>query len=114
MIKIKGTPRTSDDFWTGPRSEMPSESNGILEKECARACKSHNVSCPVSECRNWMDYEEDHNCAVIAAFDHDKLTLREVAERLKLSFVRVKQIEDTALVKLKKRLEKFELGQDYL
>jgi len=54
-----------------------------------------------------MDYEEDLNCSLIAVDKHEGgLTLREVGERLGISFVRVCQIEKGAVTKLKKRLEK--------
>jgi DNA-directed RNA polymerase specialized sigma subunit len=52
-----------------------------------------------------MKYEDDLNCAVIAAEKHGELTLREVSERIGLSFVRVKQIEDTAKQKIKASLK---------
>lgn len=74
-------------------------------KSCLQACKTLDVSCPNQDCRNWMNYEEEYNCvlqAVDKAKEEDReLTLREVAKRLGCSFVRVKQIEDEALQKLK-------------
>lgn len=77
------------------------------EPPCATACKQNKVSCPNSDCRYWMDYEEDLNCSLIAVDKHEGgLTLREVGERLGISFVRVCQIEKGAVTKLKKRLEK--------
>ncbi len=77
------------------------------EQKCVSACKKDQVACPNSECRGWMDYEEDLNCVFIAVDKHEKgLTLREVGERLGISFVRVCQIEKGALAKLKKKLQK--------
>lgn len=73
-------------------------------KTCTEACKKLDVSCPNQECRNWIDYEEDHNCALISVDKNDKMTLRDVAKRLKCSFVRVKQIEEEALNKMNIRL----------
>lgn len=74
-------------------------------KTCLQACKTLDVSCPNQDCRNWISYEEEYNCvlqAVEKAKEDDReLTLREVAKRLGCSFVRVKQIEDEALEKLK-------------
>tara|TARA_Y100000310_G_scaffold342423_2_gene445626 strand:- start:440 stop:586 length:147 start_codon:yes stop_codon:yes gene_type:complete len=40
---------------------------------------------------------------LIAIYENGRMTLREVAERLGISFARVKQIETQALEKLKKR-----------
>jgi DNA-directed RNA polymerase specialized sigma subunit len=51
-----------------------------------------------------MDFEEDLNCARIAANKHGEMTLREVAKRVGISFVRVKQVEDAAKEKIKATL----------
>jgi len=60
------------------------------------------VECDKEDCRNWMNYEEDLNCAVICARKYDNgLSLREVAERMNVSFPRVSQIEHAAFKKLK-------------
>ena len=58
-------------------------------------------NCNVSECRLWVNFEEDHNCCLISIYEHGAMTLREVAKRLGISFARVKQIETKALKKLK-------------
>jgi hypothetical protein len=73
-------------------------------KQCLEACKNLDVSCPNSSCRNWIEFEEEYNCVLYtvdkAQEEERELTLRDVAKRLGCSFVRVKQIEDEALVKL--------------
>lgn len=74
-------------------------------KTCTEACEKLNESCPNSECRNWMDYEDDLNCAIIAADKHGELTLRDISKRIGLSFVRVKQLEDSAREKIKAHLQ---------
>jgi len=77
------------------------------ERKCIKACKDYGVSCPNTSCRNWIEHEEDLNCTQITVDKHEEgLTLREIGERLGISFVRVCQIEKTALEKLKKRIEK--------
>ena len=77
------------------------------ERECVTACKRCDVSCPNSDCKHWMEHEDDFNCSLVAVDKHPSgLTLREVGERLGISFVRVCQIEKSALGKLKKRIEK--------
>ena len=73
-------------------------------RECAEVCVKHNVTCPVEDCRLWIEYEQDLNCTDIAVAKHGKMTLREISERLGVSFVRIKQIEDGLKVKLKKRI----------
>lgn len=72
-------------------------------KECANTCVKYAVSCPVKECRQWVDYEEDLNCTLVTVDKHGTLTLREAADRLGVSFVRVKQIQDRAVKKLSKK-----------
>jgi hypothetical protein len=77
------------------------------ERECVASCKSSDTSCPNSDCRYWIEYEDDLNCSLIATDRNPSgLTLREVGDRLHISFVRVCQIEKAALEKLKKRIEK--------
>ena len=65
-------------------------------RECSNACEENEVSSPETDCRKWMDYKEDLNCTLIAVDKHGKMTLREVAKRMGVSFVRIKQIQDKA------------------
>lgn len=69
-------------------------------KECLNTCRKMDVACPISECRYWVDYSADRNCTFEVVANHNFLTLREAAERLGISYVRVKQIEDKALKKI--------------
>ncbi len=73
-------------------------------KSCAQLCKDKEVSCPNKDCRMWVDYEEDLNCTNISIAKNGNMTLRQVAEREHLSFVRIQQIEKKALQKIKGRL----------
>jgi hypothetical protein len=76
-------------------------------KECLRACKESESPCQNSECRKWIDYEDDLNCCLVSIEESksDGLTLHETAKRIGLSFVRVRQIEKAALKKLSKRMQ---------
>jgi len=78
-------------------------------KKCSERCKELGVSCPVTDCSLWIDYESDLNCTLIAIKDHEKgkMTLDETSKRLGISIVRTKQIQDKAIAKLKKNFEKF-------
>ena len=85
--------------------------------KCFKQCESANESCKEKGCRLWIDYDDDLNCTMVAINKHPEgnMTLREVADRLGVSFVRIKQIEEKALNKLgitgkglKKFLEKNE------
>ena len=69
-------------------------------KSCKLAVILKNTACSQCDCRLWIDYEEDLNCTLIAAEKNGPMNLREIADRLGISFVRVKQIQDIALKKL--------------
>ena len=73
-------------------------------KLCAKECFLNNKECGQKECRMWIDYKEDLNCCLIAVEKNGRMTLNEVGERLKISYVRVKQIEKATLVKLRKKV----------
>jgi DNA-directed RNA polymerase sigma subunit (sigma70/sigma32) len=64
------------------------------------------VACENENCRLHVDYEEDLNCTLVAVHQHGPLTLEEIGKRHQISTVRVKQILDATLVKLKKTLVK--------
>ena len=34
--------------------------------ECAEKCIELNVTCPIEDCRCWIDYEDDINCVNFA------------------------------------------------
>ena len=74
-------------------------------RKCLKTCKHLNVECPVDECRNWIDYPKDLNCVLESVNKNGPMTLREVGDRLGLSYVRVKQIEDKLLKKIKPEFE---------
>ena len=74
--------------------------------ECVEVCRKLNTSCPIKDCRYWIDYDEELNCVFETTRKNDSLTLREAAERLKISYVRVKQLQDQALIKIKTTLNK--------
>ena len=60
--------------------------------KCLKTCEELDVSCPVKECRYWINYET-------VRVNH-AMTLREVADRLNISYVRVKQIQDKTFKKI--------------
>ena len=75
-------------------------------KKCLQTCKSLNVPCPIEECRNWIEYPAELNCMLESIRINGCMTLREVGDRIGLSFVRVKQIEDKTLKKISHLLDK--------
>jgi hypothetical protein len=66
-------------------------------KSCCNACVVNNVDCPIKDCKYWINYKDDLNCSLIAIEKNGPMTLREIADRLGLSFVRIKQIQDKAI-----------------
>lgn len=73
-------------------------------RECAKSLLEYSVDCPCKDCRLWIDFKEDSNCTLIAIDKKKCMTLREVADRMGVSFVRIKQIQDVAHEKMIKRL----------
>jgi len=69
-------------------------------RECSTKCMDNATPCEQKECKHWIDYGEDLNCTLIAVEKNGEMTLREIADRMGVSFVRVKQIQDKALKKL--------------
>jgi hypothetical protein len=76
-----------------------------MGKSCTQQCLSDDKPCENKPCRNWIDYKDDFNCSIIAADAHGPMTLDEVSKRMGLSLVRIMQIEEKALVKMKKRMK---------
>tara|TARA_Y100000593_G_scaffold57552_1_gene107001 strand:- start:65 stop:352 length:288 start_codon:yes stop_codon:yes gene_type:complete len=79
------------------------------KETCYECCLRHEVSCPIEECRHWMNYKKDLNCSLIAVEKHGRMTLREISERMGVSFVRIKQIQDIALRKMNEQGLDFEV-----
>ena len=74
--------------------------NGLLK--CAQKCVELNVTCPHTDCKHWINYSKENNCSLVSIKQNGSMTLRQIAERLHLSFARIKQIETKALVKIRK------------
>jgi hypothetical protein len=72
-------------------------------RACSRICMDNKKECPDKECRMWIDYPDEYNCCLISIHENGCMTLREIGERLHISFARVKQIESDALKKIRKR-----------
>ena len=75
--------------------------------KCVELCRKKDVECPNEDCRYWIDYKDDLNCTHETIYKHGPMTLREIAKREGLSFVRIQQIEKQALKKIKRRLKLF-------
>ena len=71
-------------------------------RKCINDCLKKNKICSKKSCRYWQPYRDDLNCTFITIKKYGSLTLKEIAVREKLSLVRIKQIQDKALTKIKK------------
>ena len=82
--------------------------NGI---KCLEKCRELCVSCPVEDCRQWIESEDDLNCVMQAVKNSKKcgMTLREVGEKLNLTHVMVSFIEKAAISKIKSKV----INQDF-
>ena len=69
-------------------------------RECLKTCYKLNVACPLKECKHWINHKKDKNCIFEAIDNNGMMTLRETADRLGISYVRVKQIQDKAMKKI--------------
>jgi len=69
-------------------------------------CLRMNKICENEDCRQWINFKKDLNCALIAIEENGAMTLKQVSDRLDISFVRVKQIQDKTIEKLAKRIKK--------
>ena len=69
---------------------------------CFEVHEKWRLPCDQTECRNYMNFSDDLNCAVVCSRKHENgLSLREVADRMGVSFPRISQIEHAAFKKLK-------------
>ena len=75
--------------------------NGLLK--CSQKCMELKKACPVRDCKHWIEYQQEYNCSLVSIYENGPMTLRQIAERLHLSFARIKQIETKALAKIKKK-----------
>jgi len=72
-------------------------------RECTKKCVANKKQCGEKSCRAWINYKKDFNCSNVAIARNGNMTLAEIAKRLNLSIVRIKQIQDKALQKLQKK-----------
>ena len=83
------------------REPTPTETQYSANPTCFEVHEKWRLECDQTQCRNWMDFGEDLNCAVVCARKHEQgLSLREVADRMGVSFPRISQIEHAAFNKL--------------
>ena len=72
-------------------------------RKCAADSMENDSICKKEDCNLWIKYGKDLNCTLVSVKKHGRLGLKEVGERLGISYVRVSQIEKEAFKKLKKK-----------
>lgn len=71
------------------------------------------MPCEEKSCKYWLDYPKELNCTFVTVERNGALTLREIADRMGVSFVRVKQIEDRAIKRIKDHKASIYLEEEY-
>jgi hypothetical protein len=74
--------------------------NGL--RLCSMECMKNKTPCKQTECRMFIDFEEEYNCTLVSIWENGPMTLRQIGERIGVSFARIKQIETKALKKMRK------------
>lgn len=87
------------EFLTYQRIQMLTNYNG-----CISDSRGSKKPCERDACRHWMDYSDDLNCSIIAAEDHGPMTLEDISKRMGVTLVQIKNIQDRAMDKMKKRM----------
>lgn len=72
--------------------------DGLLS--CSRECMKSQKCCNKTACKYYIEYEDEYNCCLISIYENGPMTLREIGDRMGISFARVKQIESLALKKI--------------
>ena len=83
-----------------------------MTENCTEECKKFQQPCAENSCKYWLDYPKELNCTFVTVEKNGTLTLREIAERMGISFVRVKQIEDRAIKRIKDNKQSIYLQEE--
>jgi DNA-directed RNA polymerase specialized sigma subunit len=90
------------DFLDNEIVDASEQQEEYVLRECAQTCMDKEQSCSEEGCKHWIKFESDNNCDLISIKKYGPLTLRQVGERMGVSYVRIKQIEDVAIKKIRK------------
>lgn len=73
-------------------------------KTCFENCKLAQVSCKNKTCRSFVENDKTQNCILLSVSTGDSsLTLQEIGDVFGLTRMRICQIEQAALKKIKKK-----------
>jgi hypothetical protein len=74
-------------------------------RKCSQKCIELQTECPNTDCRYWVEHQESLNCTFIAIEQKGEMDLRTIGDIMGVSFVRIKQLQDKAMVKINKTLK---------
>ena len=76
------------------------EQNVVEGVTCFSIQSKYGIDCQRKGCRNWIDHQESHNCAIIAAGEGPR-TLQDIGKIFGLTRMRICQIEKNVNKKIK-------------
>jgi|10_taG_2_1085330.scaffolds.fasta_scaffold68862_2 hypothetical protein len=81
-----------------------------MKKNCIEECIITDTSCGNTNCKYWLEHPEDLNCMFVSIQKNGAHTLQQIGDRLNISAVRVKQIQDKAFLKMKSFVKNFDVS----
>lgn len=73
--------------------------------KCSKIYEKEDEICNEQECKFWIDFEQECNCMNVSIKRNGNMTLDQIGLRMGISHVRVKQIQDRAMNKIKKSFQ---------
>lgn len=73
--------------------------------KCSKIYEKEDEICGEQECKFWIDYDQECNCMNVSIKRNGNMTLDQIGLRMGISHVRVKQIQDRAMNKIKKSFQ---------
>ncbi len=72
-----------------------------MKLKCVTACQNTNSQCLNKVCQYWLNYPKELNCTFVSIETNGPMNLREISERMELTFPRIQQIEKKAIAKIR-------------
>lgn len=75
-------------------------------KTCFENCRLLSMKCKNTGCRSWIENDSVNNCVIIAVDENQgNVTLQDVGDIFDLTRMRICQIEQSAIKKIKKKAD---------
>lgn len=87
------------------KAKTPKVKNNLKKKasSCFSNCIKNKKLCKNKKCRLWFESKEFNNCSVVAS-ESGPRTLQEIGDLFGLTRMRICQIEKSAMIKLKDKI----------